>query len=60
LSRARLSRGQELFSDAHVPVVENRIREGLEGIAQAFGKQLAFESGAEVRAHLRSGRVLEF
>jgi hypothetical protein len=36
------------------------IREGLEGIAQAFGKQLAFESGAEVRAHLRSGRVLEF
>lgn len=40
--------------------VHGIIREGLEGIAQAFGKQLAFESGAEVRAHLRSGRVLEF
>jgi hypothetical protein len=36
------------------------LREGLEGVAQAFGKELAFKSGAEVRARLKSGAVLEF
>ncbi len=36
------------------------INEGLEGIAQSFGKQLAFENGGQVRSRLRSGQVLEF
>jgi hypothetical protein len=36
------------------------IRGGLEDIAQAFGKQLAFKNGAEIRAQLRSGKILEF
>lgn len=36
------------------------IREGLGGIAQAFGKELAFDNGAQVRAALRRGSVLEF
>lgn len=36
------------------------IKEGLEGIAQTFGKELAFENGAQVRSRLRSGQMLEF
>ena len=36
------------------------LREGLEGVAQAFGKELAFTGGADVRARLKSGAVLEF
>ncbi|POB00462.1 hypothetical protein C2134_01545 [Chromobacterium sinusclupearum] len=36
------------------------IHEGLAGVAQAFGKQLAFENGAQVRSRLRGGQVIEF
>ncbi|HDR9838215.1 TPA: hypothetical protein QDC51_005066 [Burkholderia multivorans] len=36
------------------------IRQGLEGVAQAFGKRLAFDSGAHIRSRLRSGQALDF
>ncbi|HDR9277442.1 TPA: hypothetical protein QDB24_005582 [Burkholderia vietnamiensis] len=36
------------------------IRQGLEGVAQAFGKQLAFDNGAQIRSRLRSGQALDF
>lgn len=56
--RKQLKAAFESIADATLQ--GGSIREGLEGIAQAFGKELSFQSGAEVRTRLRSGPVLEF
>lgn len=56
--RTELKSAFDIISDATTR--GDGIRQGLEDVAQAFGKQLAFANGAQIRSRLRSGQALEF